>query len=248
MEKAVLFYFYLCIIIPRLFYHWRHKPVAVMSHNLVILLIESVLLLPVMNRSSFPLLMVFLAIYHFVFLIIEKDTDYIYLKRFIEFLFIIIAGLITYIFIPGAGCFNDRTMIFIGVLVSGIPGANIFSFENLTAFLIYAFGAISLVNELNNPIRHILGLVKIEPRTKETMVTDETELKRGKIIGVLERILFFFFVITGNYTSIAFILTAKSITRYKNLEDKDFAEYVLIGTLLSSSVSIFWAYFIKTIA
>ena len=72
------------------------------------------------------------------------------------------------------------------------------------------------------------------------------EIKRGKVIGMIERVLFFFFVLTGNYTSIAFVLTAKGITRYKELDDKDFAEYVLIGTLLSSSFAIFCAYFVKS--
>ncbi len=76
---------------------------------------------------------------------------------------------------------------------------------------------------------------------------DKQELNRGKIIGVIERNLFFFFVMTGNYTSIAFILTAKGFTRFKELDDKNFAEYVLIGTLLSSALSIFWAFFIKEI-
>ncbi len=248
MEKTVLFYFYLCIIVPRLFYHWNHKPVAGLSRNLLILLIEVISLLPAMNHNSFPLLMAFLAIYHFVFLLIEKKAKFIYLKRFIEFIFIIAAGLITFVFVPGAGIFNSRTLSFTAKIAENLVFTEEFSELELSAFLIYSFGTAALVNELNNPIRHILELVRIEPLTKESQITDETELKRGKIIGVLERILFFFFVITGNYTSIAFILTAKSITRYKNLEDKNFAEYVLIGTLLSSSVSIFWAYFIKTIA
>jgi len=54
-------------------------------------------------------------------------------------------------------------------------------------------------------------------------------------------------VLTKNYGSIAFILAAKAFTRFRELENRDFAEYVLIGTLLSSSLSIFWAYFIRTL-
>ncbi len=226
MEKTVLFYFYLCIIVPRLFYNWNHKPVTGLGRNLLILLIEAVLLLPVMNHNSFPLLMTFLAVYHFAFLIIEKDTRFIYLKRFIEFIFIIAAGFITFVFIPGAGFFNSKTLSVTTKIAESLTFTGKLSQLELSAFLIYSFGAVALVNELNNPIRHILELVKIEPITKGSQITDQTELKRGKIIGVLERILFFFFVITGNYTSIAFILTAKSITRYKNLEDKNFAEYM----------------------
>lgn len=43
---------------------------------------------------------------------------------------------------------------------------------------------------------------------------------------------------TNNYGSIAFILAAKAFTRFRELEDRDFAEYVLIGTLLLSEITI----------
>ena len=102
-----------------------------------------------------------------------------------------------------------------------------------------------LVNEWNNLIRYILGIIKTEPHKNKELDPDDKELGKGKIIGIVERIMFFFFVITGNYASIGFILTAKGITRFKNLDKRDFAEYVLIGTLLSSAISIFWAYIIK---
>ena len=40
----------------------------------------------------------------------------------------------------------------------------------------------------------------------------------------------FTFVLTGNYTAVAFALTAKSIARFKELDNKDFAEHFLLGT------------------
>jgi hypothetical protein len=52
----------------------------------------------------------------------------------------------------------------------------------------------------------------------------------GEWIGILERIITLTFVLTGNFTAIAFALTAKSIARFKELENKDFAEYYLLGT------------------
>jgi len=104
------------------------------------------------------------------------------------------------------------------------------------------------VNELNHFIRFILANIKAEPVTgNDIKEKDQAELNRGKIIGLIERILFFFFVLTGNYGSIGFILTAKGITRFQELNNKDLAEYVLIGTLLSSSLSIFWAFLISGI-
>ena len=60
---------------------------------------------------------------------------------------------------------------------------------------------------------------------------NEPEKNAGKIIGYLERIIVFFFLLYKQYTAIAFVLTAKSIARFDM--DKSKAEYYLIGTLLS---------------
>ncbi len=55
----------------------------------------------------------------------------------------------------------------------------------------------------------------------------------GAIIGLLERGLVLTFVLLNQYTAIGLILTAKSIARYKELDNRRFAEYFLIGTLSS---------------
>jgi hypothetical protein len=55
----------------------------------------------------------------------------------------------------------------------------------------------------------------------------------GTIIGILERILTLTFVLIGEYTAIAIIFTAKSITRFDELKNRKFSEYYLIGTLSS---------------
>ncbi|MDC7240994.1 MAG: hypothetical protein PQJ50_11605, partial [Spirochaetales bacterium] len=113
---------------------------------------------------------------------------------------------------------------------------------------LYLFGILITVQELNNIIRGVLRTIQAAPvKGDEVPQVDSEELKRGKIIGAIERILFFFFVMTGNYASIGFILAAKGFTRFRDLDDKNFAEYVLIGTLLSSSLSIFAAEFVKRV-
>ena len=85
--------------------------------------------------------------------------------------------------------------------------------------------------------RFSIGIDKLTTNIQEKN-KDTIELKRGRIIGIIERILMYYFVIEGNLTSIGFILAAKSFTRFKELNDKDFAEYVLIGTLLSAFLAI----------
>ncbi|MDS9471185.1 DUF3307 domain-containing protein [Sporosarcina pasteurii] len=56
---------------------------------------------------------------------------------------------------------------------------------------------------------------------------------RGKLIGYLERLLVIVLTVIGAYPSIAFIIAAKSIARFKQLDDRNWAEYFLLGTLSS---------------
>ena len=55
----------------------------------------------------------------------------------------------------------------------------------------------------------------------------------GEWIGVLERMITLTFVFTNSYTAIGFAITAKSIARFKELENKSFAEYYLLGSISS---------------
>lgn len=58
-------------------------------------------------------------------------------------------------------------------------------------------------------------------------------LSRGKLIGYIERLLVISLTMVGAYPSIAFIIAAKSIARFKQLDDRNWAEYFLLGTLTS---------------
>ncbi|MHA2202470.1 MAG: hypothetical protein ACW991_02160 [Candidatus Hodarchaeales archaeon] len=55
----------------------------------------------------------------------------------------------------------------------------------------------------------------------------------GKIIGMLERGIILTFGLLGEFGAISFVFVAKSMARFKQLEKRQFAEYYLIGTLLS---------------
>jgi hypothetical protein len=60
----------------------------------------------------------------------------------------------------------------------------------------------------------------------------------GATIGILERILIVVFVLTGTDVAIGFVVAAKTLARFRLLDDRDFAEYYLLGTLGSVSVAI----------
>lgn len=67
----------------------------------------------------------------------------------------------------------------------------------------------------------------------------------GKVIGILERLFVFCFVVTGNWEAIGFLIAAKSVFRFGDLKeskDRKLTEYILIGTLMSFGIAILVAY------
>jgi len=66
----------------------------------------------------------------------------------------------------------------------------------------------------------------------------EENPKVGSYIGIMERIIIFFLGTMGQFGAIGFVLAAKSVARYKQLEDQKFAEKYLVGTLLSTIIAI----------
>jgi hypothetical protein len=60
----------------------------------------------------------------------------------------------------------------------------------------------------------------------------------GATIGVLERLLIVTFILVGAESAIGLVVAAKTIARFRQLDDRDFAEYYLLGTLASVSVAI----------
>jgi hypothetical protein len=63
----------------------------------------------------------------------------------------------------------------------------------------------------------------------------------GATIGILERLLIATFVLVGAEAAIGFVIAAKTLARFRLLDDRDFAEYYLLGTLASVSVAIITA-------
>jgi hypothetical protein len=87
-------------------------------------------------------------------------------------------------------------------------------------------------------IRLVLAtrLLKLPDQSiKRTAVGDTVEI--GVYVGLLERLLTLLFLISGQYSAIGFVLVAKSIARFRDLEDRQFAEYYLVGTLLSLTLA-----------
>jgi hypothetical protein len=60
----------------------------------------------------------------------------------------------------------------------------------------------------------------------------------GATIGVIERLLIATLVLAGGVAAVGLVIAAKTIARFRQLEDRLFAEYYLLGTLASVSLAV----------
>jgi Protein of unknown function (DUF3307) len=60
----------------------------------------------------------------------------------------------------------------------------------------------------------------------------------GATIGVLERLIVCVLVLTGQVAAVGLVIAAKTLARFRQLDDRRFAEYYLIGTLASVTLAL----------
>jgi hypothetical protein len=103
-------------------------------------------------------------------------------------------------------------------------------------FLAVASGLLLVTFEVNHFILFILGICHLPP-AKPKGKTDPQILVRGRIIGFAERSLIFTLVLLNQIAAVGFVMAAKAFSRFRDMEKKEWAEYVLIGTLISTIFS-----------
>ncbi len=118
-------------------------------------------------------------------------------------------------------------------LVAGLAWVQVHAEETLLLLVVYVgviFGGGNFVRLVTRPLlRGDLGLAG--------QTTEELQ-NAGMYIGWLERFLILTSILLQSPATVGLILTAKSIARYPEFKSKRFAEYFLIGTLLSISIGI----------
>ena len=115
----------------------------------------------------------------------------------------------------------------------------LFSKLSLDSVLLILSGYIFTLKEGTIFIRLTLNRMRATPKKKDKPTQkDREEYDRGKLIGLLERTFLYFLIIFNQIGAIAIIIALKSLARFKELDDKNFAEYFLIGSLLSVMVAV----------
>ncbi|MEI8645157.1 DUF3307 domain-containing protein [Pseudoalteromonas sp. Hal040] len=103
-----------------------------------------------------------------------------------------------------------------------------------TLFVIAAY--ILVLNPSSVFIRMMLEKINIQINNEGSIPA------AGHFIGLLERVLMLSFILLGEYGGVGFLLAAKSIFRFGDLKEsseKQLTEYVMLGTLLSVTVTLF---------
>ncbi len=100
----------------------------------------------------------------------------------------------------------------------------------LFAYLIVIFGGSYFVGHFLNPYKN-----------SETDPGSTGLSGVGRKIGKVERAIILTLALLGEFGAISFVFVAKSMARFEQLKKRQFAEYYLLGTLLSILFALFVA-------
>jgi hypothetical protein len=82
------------------------------------------------------------------------------------------------------------------------------------------------------------GRVEADHEPAANVPTTPPPERVGEVIGILERLLVSVLVLARAEVAIGLVIAAKTIARFRQLDDRDFAEYYLLGTLASVAVAV----------
>lgn len=100
----------------------------------------------------------------------------------------------------------------------------------------WILGLLIIHKPANILIQNLIGPYKPQLEKREIKVKDNNA---GRMIGTVERGVMLILIYMNQYSAIGLVLTAKSIARYERIsKDEKFAEYYLLGTLISSGIVI----------
>jgi hypothetical protein len=131
-------------------------------------------------------------------------------------------------------------------LLLAVPGVGTQTDASLDNGLWFLTGFLLVANEANLLIRSLFHRFHLEPRVEADGAAgmpggqlDRQEYNAGRIIGILERwLMYSVLLVSQNINVVALLIAAKGFARFRQMDERAFAEYVLIGTLASTLLSV----------
>jgi hypothetical protein len=238
------------VLASRLVYLFRDGPLTV-GGLLFLFSVQVVGLLAFQPGIAWAILLCVLLLNGYVFHRLEKGRNPVTGFRLLSLAIQIV--LLSVFFSPWIGIsFNNE-------LLSSLAGIGRFSLvvpllEKISRpwTSVVLMGALLVSNEANHLLRLLLAGLRVGPQAlagdNSTMTAaDRREYNTGRVIGILERIIIYVAVLTNQIAAIGLVLAVKGLARFKEMDHRPFAEYVLVGTLLSLLLAVFVALLVKSL-
>lgn len=212
-----------------------HKQVAFMT------LLQLVGLSVYQPNLALAAMTISLIVFNSLFYFLERKGDRIYALRLLSLL--VYAVLFSVFFSPWTNLDFNRG------LLRALQGLDQYSLLITLAGRIdwlesgtVLMGLLLVLNEANLLVRYLFRVFDLIPQKQDEsskeVVIDRREYNAGRVIGMLERAIIYIAVLNNQFSAIGLIVAAKGFARFRQLEERRFAEYVLIGTLLSALLAV----------
>ena len=204
-------------------------------HCFIYFIIFEIVLLPILQFKKLFLLGVIISVLHFLIIFTKNKLEKSFPQRRLQIWIFSINQLIHFFIII--------VIYYILNLENSVSNlyVKLRAYENFKIIILY----ISVFSIIFEPasvfIRKLFTSISSKTYPKENL----EELKAGNIIGKLERIIIAILLLNNQFGVIGFVLTAKSIARFKQMENRDFAEKYLIGTLTSFLIVLISIFILK---
>ena len=204
-------------------------------HCFIYFIIFEIVLLPILQFKKLFLLGVIISVLHFLIIFIKNKLEKSFPQRRLQLLFFSFNQVIHFTILIG--------MYYIFNLENSVSNlyVKLQAYENFKIIILY----ISVFSIIYEPASVFIRKLFTSISSKTYPKTNLEELKAGNIIGKLERIIIAILLLNNQFGVIGFVLTAKSIARFKQMENRDFAEKYLIGTLTSFLIVLISIFILK---
>lgn len=204
----------------------------VLQHSLVYLLTMLAVSVPFMSKEIFVMdvLMAFshmiidLAKYFYLIKMKKKDLKRIFIMD--QFLHVFCLIMIAYVWTTAEIQITELGLI-----------SDFFDTVGLSELFVgtWLLGILIVHKPANIFIQNMIGNYK--PKAEDGNFKPDNNI--GRVIGSVERIIMLVLMYMNQYSAMGLVLTAKSIARYDKIaKEAQFAEYYLLGTLISAGIVI----------
>lgn len=236
------------LLLSRLVYIFQDRPLR--TPGLILLgVIQAMLCFIVFSSGWAALSLAILVV--LVLLLSERwlPDNWMNETRFLGFVMVLLAGVVLRDNLSLAPW--TETVLLQSIATLGFADGTV---DSLGPGLWFLFGFLLVANETNLLIRSLFHRFHLEPRTPAANSAgtdqrgqiDQQEYNAGRVIGILERwLIYSVLMVSQNFNVIALIMAAKGFARFRQMEERAFAEYVLIGTLGSILLTVLIAQIIS---